>query len=572
MKNRSFFFIILLLSLFFGSCNRDSGKVAGILRAAEDVMEQNPDSALVLLDSIPEPYELNKKQHAEYILCLVRAKYKSDKDISNDTLIFKARDYFKKSNDMKYWALAAFYSGRVLQSLQKSQEALKAFLEAESVAVLTQDTSDIGFIRFNIGAAHFQNGLYDDAIIKFKQASENFSRQEKDQVKEIMSLSYIGSCFVVINKIDSALFYFDEALAKATNLNDSTNRAGILQNIGAVLLEAKENEKAKEKLIEARKFSNDPLQQAQINLNSAKAYAKLNRLDSATFYISLANESAQKTNDKIFQASVFYYLSQIDEKKEDYKAALEDYKKYSNLLSVIYNERQQLNFSEIEKKYNFELIQRTNRQLVIEKQRIIIISLAVILVLSFIAFIQFRKKKQDEKVILLATQEIYQLKNIINNSDLIRNHSTENGEDAISKINDKLKETLAKQFGILKRIALLENILSNEEKEKGKAVLKRVYGIVYGQDEYDWNVLINAINDLLEEYADQLHSVAPHLKESEFRICCLSKAGLSNSEIAGLLKTTTNAIQLRKTHIRKAMKMQEKSNFVCELDKLIYKS
>jgi len=212
MKKNALGFYFLSLSLFaLFSCNTDSKKADQMLQAAENVVEQLPDSALRLLDSIPDPYELNERQQAKYFLLSVEAKDKTGKDISNDTPIFRSMEYFKKTKDLRRCALAVFYSGRVLESQKKSKEALTAFLEAESIAVSAQDPSITGFIRYNIGDAYSGNGLYEDAISKLKQASENFSRQPDDYKKEIMSLNFIGMNYAIINNMDSALFYFNKS-------------------------------------------------------------------------------------------------------------------------------------------------------------------------------------------------------------------------------------------------------------------------------------------------------------------------------------------------------------------------
>ena len=572
MKKYFFFFIVFVSLSVFWSCDSDSEKTAGILQAAENTVEQYPDSALVLLDSIQNPYELNREHHARYLLLLVQAKYKCEKDISNDTLIFQARDYFKKSNDTKRWALTVFYSGRVLESRQKPQEAFTAFLEAESIAGTTQDQSLIGFIQYNIGTALFQNGLYDEAIIKFKQASENFARKEEDRKKEVMSLCFIGTNFVGINNTDSAFFYFKEALSKATIINDSTDIANILQNIGATFLETGKADEAKVKLTEALRFGKGSIQQAKINMNLARAYSDSNMPDSADFYISRAIELAQELNDKSLNISLFYYSAQIKEKNGNYKASLEHYKQYTDYLSLIYDEWQAANFPEVQKKYDFELIQNYNRKLLIEKLIYSLSFLIATLVLSGFAFMVFYKRKRDREVIALAEQEIYRLKKIIDNRTSGETDFTGTEGDTASGVDDKLREILAKKFGIEKRIAQIEGSLSKEDKEKGKEVLKRVYTIVYGRsDGYDWDVLINSINDLYKGFTEKLRTVAPQLKEPEFRICCLSKAGLSNSEIAGLLNLTENAIQSRKTQIRKLLNMTEQKNFTKELDKIVYK-
>jgi len=94
MKNLSYCFYFVLVSTIFLSCNYYSSETNKIFQQVESLVEQFPDSALLLLDSIRDPYELIESQRAQYILLSVQAKDKAYKDIENDTLIFWARDYF----------------------------------------------------------------------------------------------------------------------------------------------------------------------------------------------------------------------------------------------------------------------------------------------------------------------------------------------------------------------------------------------------------------------------------------------------------------------------------------------
>jgi len=103
--------------------------------------------------------------------------------------------------------------------------------------------------------------------------------------------------------------------------------------------------------------------------------------------------------------------------------------------------------------------------------------------------------------------------------------------------------------------------------------LKKIYTAVYGHSEgYDWRALTDIINLMFDGYADRLRAIAPQMKEIDYRICCLSKSGLNNSEIGSLLKKSENAIELQKTNIRTILKLQKQTNFIKELDKLVYKS
>jgi DNA-binding CsgD family transcriptional regulator len=283
-------------------------------------------------------------------------------------------------------------------------------------------------------------------------------------------------------------------------------------------------------------------------------------------------ELAQKTQDKTFLASVYFYLSQLEEKKGNYKASLEYYKKNKKYVVSINDEREKANYMEVQKKYDFELMRNTNSKLLINNQKILISFLTAILSLIIIAFLFYRKNKKDEKAMLLVKQEIYQLKEIINKFTIKETEVVGNRKNN-TEAYKKIMETLWAHFGIFKRIALLENSLSEKEKEKNSGLLKRIYTIVYGHsDRYDWKVLVDTLNDLYDGYANRLREIAPKLKEIEYRICCLSKSGLSNSEIGSLLNKSENAIELQKTNIRAVLNLQKQTNFVKELDKFINKS
>jgi len=321
--------------------------------------------------------------------------------------------------------------------------------------------------------------------------------------------------------------------------------------MGASLLEIGKPNEAKAKLLEALPFSVDSIQQAKINLNLAIANIN-NCPDSADFYITNAKKLSQEGNDSTLKLSIWYYLSQIDEKKGNYAGSLEHYKKHTELLSSIFDEIQVANYLDVQKKYNFDRMRQANMQLTIDKQRNFILFLIATVFLIIIAFLFYRKKTRDEEIILTAKQEIYQLKEIINNPPVPKPDS-----DFI-------------HFAILKRLALLENKITKKEKEKETGILKQIYSIVYGNPEgYDWKVLENEINQVYNGYADKLQAIAPQLNAEDFQICYLAKTGLKDKEIAGLLHTSLIRIQMRKNHFRNVLHLQKQVNFIKELDRII---
>lgn len=121
-------FIILILAFTCFACNPGSENAERYIFEAESLIDNKPDSALALLDSILYPENLNKEKFNKYNLLRIQARDKSNKDISKDTIIFNVKDYYIKHNDMVNGTLASFYSGRVLKDQKKEQRGYECLL------------------------------------------------------------------------------------------------------------------------------------------------------------------------------------------------------------------------------------------------------------------------------------------------------------------------------------------------------------------------------------------------------------------------------------------------------------
>ena len=88
MKTKIFSLIFLSLFFLVVSCQKQSVRIKPILQKAETLLEQHPDSALVLLEEILYPQSLKKSLYYQYYLLHLQAKYKNYKHITTDTLVF----------------------------------------------------------------------------------------------------------------------------------------------------------------------------------------------------------------------------------------------------------------------------------------------------------------------------------------------------------------------------------------------------------------------------------------------------------------------------------------------------
>lgn len=134
--------IFLILSIWVGivvSCNRDSA-VENNFHEAESVMNEFPDSALSILRGIDKSCLKSKADLARYALLTTGTRLSLGEDLTGDTLIDIATDYYHTSGDMHRNALADYYKGYILYKSGNYAEALPTLLESYETAGECHDT------------------------------------------------------------------------------------------------------------------------------------------------------------------------------------------------------------------------------------------------------------------------------------------------------------------------------------------------------------------------------------------------------------------------------------------------
>ena len=107
MKTTKIIFVILCAILFAGCGNQQVRKT---LNQAESIMDQQPDSALSLLKQIEGNRILSEKQNALYALLYSQALDKNYIDITNDSLINIAVDYYQNHGSARHATASSRFS------------------------------------------------------------------------------------------------------------------------------------------------------------------------------------------------------------------------------------------------------------------------------------------------------------------------------------------------------------------------------------------------------------------------------------------------------------------------------
>lgn len=198
-----------------------------------------------------------------------------------------------------------------------------------------------------------------------------------------------------------------------------------------------------------------------------------------------------------------------------------------------------------------------NELLRTQEQRVYLL-FAIITILLILVSIFLYKKSQDSKKnalekeneVLDAKRKIYKLTEM--------SSSYESREDSF-------KCVLFHHFDILKKTALLKQYLKNNN-EQDHRLVKKVNEIVYGQESLNWDIFYRDMNKIHEERFERLRIKHTLLDETEFRVCCLTYANLTCSEIGIILDLSPNTVQMKRSSIRKKLGIEAQGSIQAYID------
>lgn len=550
MRHLLLIFIILLL---LSCCNSNTTNEEKVLNLSENLIDNNPDSALFLIRSIHTLKYLTEDQISKYELLKIRAKDMCLEDISSDTIIFKVRSYYLQGGCKIDIALSSLYAGLVLFEQGNNTKAMLMLLEAEKyVNDIPGNHKLKGLIQSTIGHVFYRELLIDEALKRFKVAMLHFS-QSGEYTNEAITYNQIGLCFLMKESInDSASFYFKRGLDIADRSGDTNLKSSIRLNIGLLWSEQRRSTEAITYFKDALKYTNENNEKAKILHNIAKEYLYNDKIDSAQYFVKEARNLAKLGTEFPIMKYLNELESQILKYKGKYREALvlnEDFLKYMEE-EFLKNENKTV--LDIEKKYNYELLQNKHNELLIKNQRWIIILLLLLIMFVTLGICYRFKSYQDKKALEEAEQKIISFTDMVNNYK--QKYETLNLKD------ETFKTVLFEHFNILKKAALLEGYLKQEDKENGAKILRKFNEILYGKEKLDWGVLYNSMNKLHDGFLDLLHKSYPELDNEEFNVCCLIYNDFSNTEISIITGLSNRTITSRRSSIRKKIGIDDYGN------------
>lgn len=548
----------MLLCLF--SCTKaEKGTI--IPENMGELISQNPDSALQVLNSLVispgDEYTYNR-----FMLYLVEAKEKSEKDISYERDIISTFDYFQEKGDVPNACLSAYYSGRVLQSCKEYQKAMDYYRIAESYAIRNKDKNFHGLILYATAELMLDQLLFEDTQLKLEEAKRLF--EETNNQKYIIKVYKLSAiCNLLLGKNSDAILLYNEALEKAKAFGDKREMALINSDLGIACYEKGEYEKSLEYLTTAIAIDSIVCESGKIFHSLAKTYLKMEDYDSARFSANLSLEwvrrsESNRTNILIL---IFKFLAEIEEKEGNYTNALAYHKQYSHYMTRIVVENRNSAIANADRKYRFEIVKNENTKLILKQLRLQVLLLILLLCVAIAVTIYYRTLLKKNKQLNKANLEISNLAEEIQDIGNIKTDF-----DATRKI---ARNNLIHSFNILQRAAALEYLVQKSGDKQSKLLVKKFNEIAYGSYIVEWDVLYTIMNTIHENFLDKLNAnYKDLLDETELRVCCLIYSKMNSQEIAVILQLSVNTVHAKTTSIRKKFGVEKYGSIIEFLDEL----
>ena len=548
----------LLLCATFFSC-RDGGRAEGILRTADSLMEEHPDSALAILrrDSL-EICRSGKDFRLWYALSRTEADDKCYILHVSDSAIRIAAGCYDSYGSALQRVRADYLLGRVYCDMHLYGHALTSFNKA--IAVDAENDSVIN--RYKARAATWAGyvyevkGLHKDAL-RYNKLAYGYAKKAGAQVTEIYSLRDIGRSYRDLKRNDIAMPYYQQAAKKAKAIDDANLYNMVMEELAGIYIEEGRLDEAYAAL-NTKFLATTDKDIASHYYIWAMYFEKIGQLDSAVAY----DKRGMKYSEISIKRDVSLDLARLLMKQGKRDEAMEYYEKYSVYSdSVEASELKETSdmLSQVEKSIDVE---RKNAALASSQLRLAAVMsiLVVVVVIASVALLGMylkRKRKQREQ---LERVRRYRLERSMKEKQRAQQNKERIAllENELTASNQTLSELRQELIRNEAEMLKYKDALTAFEQKHGELlvadladtdVYKLYHDPIAKPTSADYHMLVEALNKAYSDFTLRLKEFYPDIRSNEMWICCMVKAGLTSKEICNISYYSYSSIGMAKVRL-----------------------
>ncbi|MDD2437093.1 MAG: hypothetical protein PHG27_10170 [Massilibacteroides sp.] len=528
--------------LLLVSCSK-SEQTTELLKQADSIVSTNTDSADCILDKIRDINCLSDRQRADYWRVRTTLHVLQGKSTIEDSTIIVALDYYKKHNMLE--ELKETYK-LVLNHLSWSNDTTNYPIYLEEAKQLAKQENDSLFtyiILRTVANDFYSKKDYLSAYHNYLKASEYNGSYP--------SVFYMAALsFSRIKNNDTIDYYMQKAINLSKYKNDTASIRHYYRNYADIQIGFKEYDKALANIRNMEQYNIGTFTVAPYMI--AEIFIQQHQLDSAQLYIKkMLDQDFGKENKKsfIFTRQGLAFLQNIVDYTKGGSFDFGLIGQYSD--SLLFDQDKRMKKFE-EQLFVKQKLSEQNQELTIEKQRIQLLLLGLILVILLITFLTYLYIRRKKEKIYQMKEKMESIQELLADVSIDLKESREN--------NTYFKKVLLQQLGLIRQTA-------SNPTSQNQEMLQRMAKITNEEIPVDslivWNDLYALIDSLYDNFYTKMnYSFGSIFSEKEIQLCCLLCADFSTKEISVITQQSIRTIYQRKTIVREKLDMPQGEDIV----------
>ena len=597
---------VMLLGLV--SCSHDSnGKehirhsINALMDNAEFIMNDDPELALQLMDSIDSQSIRGRERQARYALLYSETLYKNGIDVDSDSLIMIAVRHYSISKDMLKRFRSYYTLGCIYNEMGHYTDATLALSEAERLAEHVNNNFRLGLLYTQFGMIYFNSYMFARAEANYEKSIHYYELAGKETHK-MYALFDVARCKLELDDFDECRTILKEIMEWSIEQEDEDLYYNSLQNIMACSLYDDNVEEAKTSFDTFSSKYGMPEDDSYLLSLFANYHLLLKNYDEAQSFIDKAWECNPTVNDS---ANILFVESMILKEAGKNALALDRYEQSITIQNENLRPLLQQSIMATQKDYyhnvsELESIKANRRASIIIVVIVISFLMIAIIVLYHLYNKQKLKLKIEDSLAIISdltekdrtnNQKIIQLDNELKGLSLTNESSNKQLEELkerlkdmtehqesnsrqVEELNEKVRDLFSSQYASLDKLYQdMTRFQDVKHIDKATTFLNKVNAyfneITSKSNQKNLDKIINeTYNNLMVRLSDPMIGIA----ESDLTIIRLLLIGYSVKTIGGLTKNTPYNIYQKRhrlltriattseplaAELRKALKMSD---------------
>ena len=522
------------LVLLIMSCVLHSGctsiNISRTLTDVESYIQERPDSALSVLDSMDRALLTTKQLRAHHALLHAMALDKNYIDVSDDSIARVAVDYFSKRGPEKYEARSLYYLGLAYYYQGEYNKAIVELTKAETVAERV-DSLYLSLVKT------LQANTYDKSHNAIEALDCLYEAYEIDSL--INNIYYFQISKLRLAQSLYNVDYTDQSLSLLSTLVDSAEVNEDVRLSAMVSLASIKTLEYPVDFKEVLELYNTVIEDSGDVYMSERDYWSM----AYTYYKSGDKESARYIMDQLDDESgTAAYWKYLIYKDDDLKAALTYLEEYIMYNDIEVSDALQQSLALSQRDYYESQAEISEYKADNARQMIwIVVLVSLFLMFVLFVFIKLYIRRQEE------VKEKYLA--YINEINRQLQEAKKDDYPALKKKYLSLYKSKFETIGALcEQYSNSHNLVNAES-----SVYRKVVSLVEDfKNDYQNREKFEAILDAdLDGIMSNIRAELPKLKEIDFTIFSLFVIGFDVTTISHILKVSMNTIYVRKSRIRR---------------------